>query len=213
MGMTRFDTPGIHEYKAVSTPTRTVAVETTPISRVVRTPTQQTTTKEILKVYKQGDYSVKKDITDELGLPAPSPGENVDVGIPEIIGTSLEQAPIVAQMNLAVDFWELVLGTPEQKMDVVETILPMDETGHEIFEEKKQEILDSPDNTWFKEPMATIPGVAPFKVPEIKLPDLSGVGKWLLIGGLILGAILIIPALIKGGATIKASEKVTNKVL
>jgi hypothetical protein len=48
---------------------------------------------------------------------------------------------------------------------------------------------------FWKTPIGTVPtlsgDVITFDVPEFKLPDLSGVGKWLLIGGGILAALYL----------------------
>ena len=75
------------------------------------------------------------------------------------------------------------LGIPALGMQV--------QKGFEATEKYREElVIKYPDIPILQEVSYTLPEI---KIPEIKMPDF---GKWILIAGLVLGAILIIPALL-----------------
>jgi len=66
--------------------------------------------------------------------------------------------------------------------------------AHEATEDYREELVEKyPDIPILQQVSYTLPEI---KIPEINMPDFSGIGKWLLIAGGILAAIMIIPALL-----------------
>jgi len=85
-----------------------------------------------------------------------------------------------------MDFWKLLIGTPEEKVDVVGEVYGIGTTSGMPLGQYLGQRFDEPGQQWWStQNYFTFPGVGsiPFEWPEFKWPDLSGVGKWLLIGG------------------------------
>ena len=209
MAMTRFDTPGIHEYTAVRTPTRIVAVETTPIS-TVRTPTQRTTTKRIVEAYESGSPEVKIAIAEELGLPT-GPKE-VIIGQPGPIRTFFDSiVPPLAFLpggsaegasRIVTEHPEIILksifppaaiiegptGTPgyvaKKAYDelVVEQVKEDPDIPQDFKNQFERDFLEAYDK--FEKDVYTPPELPEIKIPEIKLPEWP---KFPDIGGAIAG--------------------------
>jgi hypothetical protein len=89
--------------------------------------------------------------------------------------------------GLVSDFWSLLGGTGEQKAETLQSWLPLETVSGATFPEAATEILEEEYGTGnlFVNPISG-------EVTEVKLPDLSDVGKWLLIaGGAIAGLYLL----------------------
>lgn len=89
---------------------------------------------------------------------------------------------------------------------IVEQVKRDPDIPQEFKNQFERDFIEAYDK--FEQDVYTPPKMPDIKIPEIKLPempsllpDLSGVGKWLLIGGAILAAIMIIPTLISRRAT------------
>lgn len=84
------------------------------------------------------------------------------------------------------DFWRLIAGSPEEKLEGLVPYLPVDEPTREyIIEEGTGNGAD-----WSKEPWFTIPGVEPVKI-DFKFPDLGDLGKYALLGLIGLGGLYL----------------------
>jgi len=92
-----------------------------------------------------------------------------------------------------LDLWTLILGSPENKAKTIGEWLPISPDTKTQYEDIIKLQVEGAEDFWTK-PIGTIPtGGDPivFNVPEFKFPDLSGVGKWLLIGGGVLAALYL----------------------
>jgi hypothetical protein len=215
MGMTRFDTPGYHEYKAVDTSRGIVAIETTPKKPKMAT---QTEIKKAVNAYrppetinrKIGQPDPVRSVIDSILPPlAFAPGGSASgateivVKHPEIIIGSVFPPAAIAGGPLGTPGY---LGKKATDELVVEQVKRDPDIPQEIKNDFERQYLETYEK--FEQDVKDMPGqvINNIKIPEIKLPewpkfsslwpDFSGLGKWLLIGGAILAAILILPALL-----------------
>lgn len=112
--------------------------------------------------------------------------------IPSGITKFATEGPLLGGLNATFDLWTMLLGSPKQKTEALEDWVPIDEQTYTTVTEP----IIGGDEPWLDEPLVTIPGIEPFKLPEINLADiggiLSGIGTGALIfGGLILGIMLL----------------------
>lgn len=105
---------------------------------------------------------------------------------------------------------EIVLQKIKENPDIPQEIKNDIERNHlEMYDEFEQNVKDLPGDVIHNISVA-IPDI---KFPEIKfpefpkLPDFSGVGKWLLIGGAVLVGVLVLPALLSSFLSRKALKQ------
>jgi len=99
-----------------------------------------------------------------------------------------QKAPIQSGLDVVGDFWQMAIGTPAEKTDVIQDVF--DITAKESGEEKPlSDVLYGEEGerpSWVDQPTLTVPYVEPIALPKIGLPNLGDIGKWALIiaGGL-----------------------------
>lgn len=133
--------------------------QTAPISNVVKANIEQ-----------------RNKATSQVKIATPSKVEDV-------IGGGL----LFGGASLVSDFWSLFAGTAEEKVNTIESYLPLETVSGLTFPEVATPTLKEAygEGNILVNPITG-------EASQVELPDLSGVGKWLLIaGGAIAGLYLL----------------------
>lgn len=135
-------------------------------------------------------------------IPPESKGEDIIIKPPDIpfVERGIEllgKVPVLAGMETVWGAYELALGSPERKADIIEEAV-----GFKTYRRDPQDPMKPPERIpysetfegedgngepWYEKPMVTLPGIDPFKFPDI-LGGLKGglIYAALFIGGLYL---------------------------
>ena len=118
--------------------------------------------------------------------PVPTPIDTTPA-IPEAVIDAIIQPPIVTQFDTVIDFWNLLLGSPEAKAETIVPYLPITpEAATGIQTDVIAPMVASGE--WATTP--TLPTGQ--TLPKIEWPDFSSIGKWLLVGAVAIGGLFLL---------------------
>lgn len=102
-----------------------------------------------------------------------------ELGIPEKVTDIFTQPLIVTGLETAWDFWSLLLGSPEQKIESLGGYLPITEGSQELLKTPIQQAIEEKQE-WVTTPTLPTGQTIDIKLPT--LPDITGALKWIGIG-------------------------------
>ena len=128
---------------------------------------------------------------------APDPTQPT-ADIPDVAKELVTKPPILWGIDRVTDFWSLLFGSAADKTDVAAGYLPVDDTTVKNIVEWVSTGANEPNTGWQNEPTATVPGFEPTTINFPELPDLGDIGKYALLGLLIIGGLYL------GGSYLKS---------